>query len=772
MLLLTAAAMTSPALAAQGPTAAASVNGVGVQDLLAMPAQRMSDLTLLAASGAKPAHLPQTVASAAVSVGTKHSITGDVALTVLLSDDAKSVTELIAATLNAGDDAAASTVGTIARTLPKTTKKVAKNDDITVRVVIGDDPSKGPAAEKMPTAKALATTPVVVAAAASPTAKKPVENLAEKVAATLGAKTAELSLEIEETPVGLKFKPESLIIPKAGAVATIRLKGAEERLSLFLRDEKIATLDRVTHKLKGVKAGATELYVVANGKMFIVPVKVDDGAGSKWDLQVPDALVSLSGLFGEQLQSANFQGERPAAAMQLEATNAAGEAAVGQSLQSDIAAHMRADAIDATRQISRFVATPAEFKYHAVSLQLMDERSSVAADRIYPVGSAQVRLVGTEFSARSDDTGKLTIRDMPANARFLVAIDDPSGGVRAAMAELDSKSEAGGLQRLRLMRSFSFEAYAEAAGTVQNATLGSLCASVTDLVDGQRVNASGIRIELDTTAEGPFYFNQYGFLDRALRATGADGRVCFFNVSPGPVALTAYENDATVASVPLSTFVGRHVEEDIALGNDQHLVTRLASLPTAHEQLSADPRVAGRLQSVDMIDLIALGQSNPMMQLNSGLVSTSDALLDSHGRVHAFAQAAEFEPTVYSYKAGSRASVTPLIPRGFVEDMSIYAQVSHDPSLGVVLVDYAHSQAAADQSVTMHLVDQFGQDVGDGWYFSDMPNTKAIFFNVPAGTYTLLVETKDQYWLAADTVTVYNETVSFDRLGAALSYRP
>jgi hypothetical protein len=50
--------------------------------------------------------------------------------------------------------------------------------------------------------------------------------------------------------------------------------------------------------------------------------------------------------------------------------------------------------------------------------------------------------------------------------------------------------------------------------------------------------------------------------------------------------------------------------------------------------------------------------------------------------------------------------------------------------------------------------------------------TKAIFFNVPAGTYGLLVETKDGYWLGSDTVIVYNETLSYTRMGSALRFRP
>jgi hypothetical protein len=71
----------------------------------------------------------------------------------------------------------------------------------------------------------------------------------------------------------------------------------------------------------------------------------------------------------------------------------------------------------------------------------------------------------------------------------------------------------------------------------------------------------------------------------------------------------------------------------------------------------------------------------------------------------------------------------------------------------------------------MRLVDAEGRDVGEGRYFSDQPVTKALFFNVPAGAYQVLVETKDGFWLAADTTVVYNETVSFLRMGGQVQYR-
>jgi hypothetical protein len=172
-----------------------------------------------------------------------------------------------------------------------------------------------------------------------------------------------------------------------------------------------------------------------------------------------------------------------------------------------------------------------------------------------------------------------------------------------------------------------------------------------------------------------------------------------------------------------------------------------------------------------MVDLIPLGTDTPMEQVGPGLIQTSEPITPSAGRVRTLVQAAEFEPTLYQYKNSSGVSFTPLIPRGFVEDLALYAQVSHDSSLGSVLVEFGHPKGL-DTSVNMRLLDQYGRDVGDGWYFSDAPLTKAMFFNVPPGIYSVLVETKDRYWVAADSIYAYSETVSYVNLGAQLRYRP
>jgi hypothetical protein len=574
----------------------------------------------------------------------------------------------------------------------------------------------------------------------------------------------QLTLAITATEAGLEFQPNRLTFGRAGMTASVAVSGPKAAgVSMFVRDQSFVSYDASRQELKALRKGVTELYAVVNGQMAILPVTVAEAAGGAWDLQVPEALVSLEGVLRGPTSSAIYRGEAGGTAAEGNAE--------GPSLAQSVADTV-ASVQEAAAEERRFATGTDNVDYKSLSLQVVDERSSPAAGKLYPVGGARVSVVGTEFSAQTDATGHLTVRDVPSRSRFLLSVDDARGSVRPVVAEVTSGATGDdGVRRVRVMRAFSFDAYAEHAGVAQHAAYGSLCAHFTDAqADGAPAN--GITVELDVESDGPYYFNQYGFLDATLHATGPDGRACFFNVPPGPVALHVYEGEAWMATLPVATYPGRHAEEDFVLGGERKLTSRLAAMASAHEQLSNDLRLANSYRTVDMVDLIPLGMRDPMMQTGPGLVETSDAVLPVNGRVWALAQAAEFESVVYSYVAGATGNVTPLIPRGFIEDLSVYAQVSYDPALGSVVVEYGGGERAGTDALVLRLLDHDGQDVGDGWYYGDRPLTKAIFFNVPAGHYAVLAETRDGYWLGADTAMVYNETVSYVRLGGGIRYRP
>jgi hypothetical protein len=494
--------------------------------------------------------------------------------------------------------------------------------------------------------------------------------------------------------------------------------------------------------------------------MFIVPLTVEDG-GSKWDLKVPDALVSLDGIFKGDVSSLS-------SARASFSPEVVGGSASSVSLRDSIVQTEKALA-DETLASREITLDRRQVQYDSLSIQVIDDRSNPKMGRIYPAANVDIRLVGTELKARTDATGHVTIRDVPRGSRFQIRLDDAAALLRPGLAEVESKD---GVARIRMMRSFVFEALQNIIQSAQDMSRGSYCGIVVDAAS-EDAPVPGVRLALDVPHEGPFYFNRYGFPDRSQAATGADGRFCYLNVLSGPAALTLTEvsSGAELATVTVPIHSGRHVEGEVVVGRDRTLQTRLFTMAPASEQLSGDQSGVGRFTQVDMVDLIPLGTDTPMEQVASGVVKSSEPLTGSSGRVRALVRAAEFESGLYQYSQTPDTFLTPLIPRGFVEDLALYAQVSHDSEQGAVLVAFGHPMDV-ESAVNMRLLDQYGRDVGDGWYFSDAPLTKAMFFNVSPGIYTVLVETKDRYWLAADSVYVYNETVSYVNLGSQLRYRP
>ena len=619
-------------------------------------------------------------------------------------------------------------------------------------------------------------------------------------------------LTISATSAGLVFSPEAIALPTPTAKIKLHLAaGVPQDLQLFVRNQKIADLNAAATELTAHKVGSTELYIVAKGRMYIIPVRVAAPTTGSPNLSVPAALVSLNGVARDGAVNATFAGleqataTEPASALPAEAEltqllagadgfGAAGAAAVSPEVNAasttDPAATAKAVVDPAMPSLKTSVAETAhsllqqaadgrrfynakeKIGYTTAQVQLIDDRSVPSAGLIYPVAGVWVRVLGTEFMAKTDATGHLAIRDMPRQARFMLRIDDPGGQYRSAIAEMSTADAAAGVTRIRVMRGFAFDSITTIAGSVQQSNRSSYCANVSDKDAEDRLTVTGgVAVSVDATAEGPFYFNQFGFLDRSLSSTGMNGRFCFFNVAPGPMALSLFRGEAWVATLPVSVFANRHVEDDINLSAEASFSTQFASMATAQEQLSNDGSSTSRYQQVDMIDLLPLGADTPLPQVAPGRVAGTEPLISHQGRVRTFARAAEFEPTVYTYQASDAGTVTPLIPRGFIEDMSLYAQVVRDPGLGTVLAEYAAPDGATHETISMRLVDQEGHDVGDGWYFSDAPTTKALFFNVPAGAYSIQVQTKDGYWLSSDTVIVYSETMSYMRLGNRLRVR-
>jgi len=402
--------------------------------------------------------------------------------------------------------------------------------------------------------------------------------------------------------------------------------------------------------------------------------------------------------------------------------------------------------------------------YRNVRLQFVDDRTKSEQAAIYPAGGLEVRIVGTEFRGVTDPGGYLDIETMPIGSRFLITADDSTQTFHPAIFELEVTPKKEVVQ-LRMIREVVYQTETQVFGVSPVAGYASFCGRIHR--GGYPV--AGVAVKLDVSAYGPFYRNSQGYPDRHQSVTAGDGRFCFYQVIPGPVAVSIFEAGQDTVVSQIALYENRHTEQSFNLARSTTTRLNLAMMQPAHAQLNADRSL--RYQSAHYVNLIALGEEAPFDATDPGVVSIVEYPAPQT-RIWAYADAPELEPAIYPISATASKQALPLIPRGFIDDMAFYAQVFRDQTEGVIIAEYlAPKTTKAPESIVLRLVDQYGRDHGTGWYFADAPLTKAIFFNVPPGSYSLIAETKDGYWLGGEVVTVYSETTSFVRLGGALKAR-
>jgi hypothetical protein len=540
-------------------------------------------------------------------------------------------------------------------------------------------------------------------------------------------------------------------------------------LSLFVRDPAIVAWDEKTGVLTGKKAGHTEVFVVTPGRISIIEASVE-AEKSKPEVTPSNAVSpNLAGTRAIQLPTslASLDGLDYAASKGSMAASNSGSLTEAPNL--DVADEVSKLGHQGLSQGSQFIRAKAKARFESLRLKIVDDRSVIGGAN-YPVGGVRVKVAGTEFSQLTNGQGEVEIHDVPTGARLLLDISDERGYLMPQLTEIvaerNGRSEASP-QIVTVLRFVALDLTARSVGVVQDMQKSSFCGVVTN----RRVMAPGVRVSLDTAATGPIYFNRLGLPDLTLGGTGPGGRFCFFNVEPGPVAMALRTK---TSSEPLSGVVGlvsgRHAEETFDLGEASHVSTTLTTIATANEQLGSDVARSSRHDLVEMADIYAVGSGKLMVPVDEGVMTTATAVLPVKGRIWAVSASPDFETSVQAVpvRATSAKQITTLIPNGFVSDMSTLSQTSHNSDEGSVIVEHGNLSGQGTDPVKIRLVDAFGRDVGDGWYFADQPVSKAIFFNVPAGIYALIVETATGHWLAADTVIVYSESVSVAKTGGQL----
>lgn len=575
--------------------------------------------------------------------------------------------------------------------------------------------------------------------------------------------------------INLISKTEGLLTVDAGSVKFNRTSEAKQikidsslsvpEWSVFVRDGSVVDWDEKSKTLTSKKPGKTEMFVVTPGRISIIPVSINGTDGSarstKIELATKNDLASnftsLDGLDQAATRgaiSANF-----------------GEASSAPSLATDLVVgddvtKLGRDGLGAVGQIVR---AKAKVKFDSIRIKLVDERS-VLGGANFPVSGARVKVAGTDFSELTDASGEVDIRDIPAGARILVEISDDRGYLMPQVTEIvaDRDGNSRSVTQLISVRRFtSLDFVARSGGVVQDMRRASFCGTVSK--SGQTL--SGATVALDVFAVGPFYFNKLGLVDLRQAGTGPNGRFCFFNVDPGPVTTSIrLLNEKNPFSGLMGLASGRHAEEIFDLNDAKYVATTMTAIATANEQLGSDAYRANRHDLVEQADIFAIGSGHLMVEVDQGMMSTATKVLPIKGRVWTVSSSQDFETTVQPISVGVpvRRQISTLLPNGFVSDMAVFAQSMHQHELGSVVVEHGQLSGHGSDGVKFRLVDSSGRDAGDGWYFSDQPVAKAIFFNVPPGVYSLIVETSAGHWIASDTTVVYSESVSFVKTGSPL----
>jgi hypothetical protein len=541
-------------------------------------------------------------------------------------------------------------------------------------------------------------------------------------------------------------------------------KMKDREWSLFVRDNAAINWDETSKRLTALKAGDSELFVVTPGRISIIKLHVKGAQAVSTSLVAAAKSQKNSG-FEVSSSLASLDGLDYAATRGSWSGSHGGISSTAPDLAvSDEVAQLGHSGVSSS---SAFARAKSKVSFVPVTIKVIDDRS-LPGGANFPLSGIRVKIAGTEFSELTNARGEIEVRDVPIGARLLLDLSDERSHIMPQMSELYVAADAntGKIPTATVIarRFASLDLAARSVGVVQDMRKSSFCGS---LANGA-LPASGYTVSVDVAATGPFYFNHLGFADVRAGLTGYDGRFCFFNVEPGPVTVgIRAQNSSDVLSTVVGAVASRHLEERFNLADAKFLSANLAAVAAANEQLGADAVRANRHDLVESGDVYAVGSGDMMVPLDDGRLTTPSPVLPFKGRVLTVTSSTDFETTVQTLSSDGAnvGQVLKMVPNGFVNDMSYFAHTTHSPDLGSVVVEHGHLGGQGQQSVKMRLIDPFGRDAGDGWYFADQPVSKAVFFNVVPGIYSLIIETDTGHWIAADTVIVYSESVSFAKTG-------
>lgn len=422
------------------------------------------------------------------------------------------------------------------------------------------------------------------------------------------------------------------------------------------------------------------------------------------------------------------------------------------------------------QNLSFEVEEKAEFRLTQITLQFMDERSSPAEGRVYPVSGVKIFVLGTNIVAETDPTGIVTLSDVPTDSDIKIRLEDPNGIYVPAHYEVSTSHDDTKVARLFAYRDFALGSWMTMTGIVPDANSGTLCGSFTF------AKGADLLLTLEgSKANGPYYFNELGLIDVRQTKLGDNGKYCLFNVEPGTIAISLKDaKTKAVYSIAVeNVFPGLFfsLQKDVVAGFSGRL--KMGILPPGTEELYTNRRDLPLLRSGgEGANLEPMGLVEGIGADDGGMLSVKGAVPGSDSKLFFFNHSSEFDDTFYAIDQDDflddRIAV-PLLPRGFSEDLGRFANQLQDRAKGTILVFDGGFKDLNSSKTTYELYDINSRSVGKAWQYSADSMSKSMFFNVEPGQYTLVSRVGSKL-IQMRSVMVFGAHTSVVTLGARIRF--
>ena len=571
----------------------------------------------------------------------------------------------------------------------------------------------------------------------------------------------------------LMLDPSVINLGKGGSAQLEVDSSVTAAVNFYVRDTSIVKWNSADKKIVAQAEGETEIFIEGGGQLLIAPVKV----GSSRELSefsVPKALMSL-GQWG--VKNDVFGSPK---GFESEVTTGYSKTVPQQEVSS-----------------SRIVAdrpsvylSDDDYKTKSIEIQFVDDRSHIALDWVFPVAGISARIVGNSDLVESDISGLAQFDNLPAGGSFLLEFGDPSGRFVRGVTEIRLNGEPSQeVIRVKVLRYKIYDSYSAIFGFVPRSDLASACFMILDS-EGSPMKGVELTSSLEDV-DGPYYFGKYG-ANRTSTSTGDSGRVCYFNVEPGFFEINLKEEGTgSYLGTYVSPLVKGHIDLEINVAPVRYRVqpALMTGLEAVIGGLSLEEQIVEDENIINEIEVYAVGENKEMEPSQEFLKSLvyENGVNPSNDRLYGLVQHGYLGDILFSMirsrMATEGGNVVPLHNRGFMEDlfetvvdMEGVAHFAFDPAMGKLLVDFGHAKSfraakperKATESIEIRAVDQHGVAL-DGWFWEGRELSRAVFFNLEPGLYSVQVRDENGYWLDMDTTFVDYDTTSYLQLGARIN---